>query len=1013
MTIQQEREQLLLELVNRARLDPAAEAARYGLQDLSAGTGTTITADAKQVLAWNPLLFSSATTHNQWMIANDTFSHTGLNGTSPAQRMAATGYGTAYANGTYSFGSGENLAWSGTSGALDANAEVYLHHQDLFLSPGHRKNILNANYEELGVSTITDASYQGWNALISTFNFGYKLSSPIFVTGVHYTDLDNNDFYSIGESAAGRIVQLYSGTTLVGSTTTAAAGGYQIQTSTAGALEIVYAGGGLVGERGASFTAGTLNVKFDLTDGNTIETNVSSTLTRGAQNLTLLSIDNVNGTGNSLDNVIIGNKANNTLDGSSGNDTLLGGDGNDTLLGGTGSDTLNGGGGTGDTAVFSGNLADYAFVYAAATQTYTVYNADGSVDTVNGVESFQFADGTRTAAQLPLSGAAPLRTASVSIASAIQAEGNSGSTIYTFTVALNGAVYTTQTLGYTASGTGVDAANAADFSGPVSGTVTFLAGETSKQIQISVSGDMTFEATETFSVTLSAPSAGLVLGNAVAIATISNDDAPPVNSINGTAGSDSLIGSSGVDVLHGLAANDLLQGAGGEDVLDGGEGRDVASYTLSAAGVTVNLATNINLGGDAEGDTFVSIESIRGSSLADHITGDGNANTLLGLAGNDSLYGGDGNDTLEGGTGSDNMNGGSGLLDTASYANSAAAVTVNLATNVNTAGDAEGDVLSNIEGLSGSSHGDSLTGNAVANTINGNNGDDVIFGMGGNDTLYGGNGDDTLNGGDNDDILVGGLGADQIDGGSGTDTLTYAASLAAVTINLATNVNSGGDAEGDVLSQIEKLIGSRFADNITGTALTDTLYGGDGDDFLFGGDAKDILHGGLGADTIDGGGSLGDYAYYTKSLAAVTVNLSTNVNTGGEAEGDILINIEYVYGSSYSDNLTGNSVANSLYGYYGNDTLDGLAGNDYLLGGAGNDTFKFSGLAIGKDVVADYTDGIDKIRFDGLAGLDFADLLITGQGTNIVTVTGFESGSSVIVKSATVFTLDASDFLFT
>jgi Ca2+-binding RTX toxin-like protein len=1020
MTIQQDREQLLLELVNRARLDPAAEAARYGLVDLSAGTGTTITTAAKQVLAWNPLLYNSATTHDQWMIANDAFSHTWLDGTTPAQRMVTAGYGTGNPTSGYNFGSAENIAWSGTSGTLDANAEVYFHHRDLFLSAGHRKNILNANYEELGVSTITDPSYQGWDALVTTFNFAYKLSSPIFVTGVHYTDLDNDDFYSIGESAAGRTVQLFSGSTLVGSTTTAAAGGYQIQTSTVGALEIVYSGGGLATARGASFTAGTLNIKFDLTDGNTIETNVSATLTRDSANLTLLSIDNVNGTGNALDNVIKGNKGNNILDGAGGNDTLIGGEGNDTLIGGTGHDTLSGGAGTEDKAVFTGNLADYSFTYSVATQTSTVSNPDGSIDTVTAVELFQFADGTRTAAQLPL-GTTPVRTASISISAPSQTEGNVGTTIYTFTVTLSGPVSTSQSVNFTVSGNGANPADAADFASALSGTVTFLAGESSKQIEVAVVGDGGFEADEGFTVTLSSPSSGLSIGTIAAAATIQNDDAAGVNTVTGTALANTLNGTAGIDVINALGGNDTLIGGAGADQLNGGSGIDIASYLTAAGGVTLNLTTNVNSGSDAEGDIFSEIENLRGSAHVDSITGDGAVNILYGengnddisgLAGADTLYGGLGDDRMEGGAGADRIDGGTGIADTATYRNSAASVRVNLSTNINTGGDAEGDSIARVENVDGSDWGDTLTGNTVANTLRGFAGADTLSGLAGNDVLDGGADNDQLFGDSGNDILTGGAGADTLDGGIGTDTASYAGSDLGITVNLLTNVNTGGHAAGDQISNVENVTGSAIADTITGNALANTLNGGGGDDTLDGGEGVDVLIGGGGADQMTGGLGI-DYASYRESSAGVTINLASNLNTGGDAEGDTLFGIERVWGSNHSDSITGNSAANYLYGYSGQDTLNGMSGNDYLVGGGEADTFVFSGTAIGRDTIADYVDGTDKIAFGGLVGIDYSDLVFTNQGTTSVTVTGFQGTSTITVKSLTAFTLDGSDFLFT
>jgi len=85
-------EQLLIELVNRARLDPAGEAARYGI-DLNDGLAAgTITAAPKQPLAPNPNLATAAQGHSQWMLDNDVFSHTGAGGSDPEDRMRGAGY---------------------------------------------------------------------------------------------------------------------------------------------------------------------------------------------------------------------------------------------------------------------------------------------------------------------------------------------------------------------------------------------------------------------------------------------------------------------------------------------------------------------------------------------------------------------------------------------------------------------------------------------------------------------------------------------------------------------------------------------------------------------------------------------------------------------------------------------------------------------------------------------------------------------------------------------------------
>ena len=73
----------------------------------------------------------------------------------------------------------------------------------------------------------------------------------------------------------------------------------------------------------------------------TVQSTVSHTLANFVENLMLMGAAAVNGTGNGLNNVLIGNSAANTLSGGSGNDTLRGGPGNDTLDGGTGTDTAN------------------------------------------------------------------------------------------------------------------------------------------------------------------------------------------------------------------------------------------------------------------------------------------------------------------------------------------------------------------------------------------------------------------------------------------------------------------------------------------------------------------------------------------------------------------------------------------------------------------------------------------------------------------------------------------------
>ena len=213
----------------------------------------------------------------------------------------------------------------------------------------------------------------------------------------------------------------------------------------------------------------------------------------------------------------------------------------------------------------------------------------------------------------------------------------------------------------------------------------------------------------------------------------------------GGDGGDSLFGGRGDDTLYGDLGVDTLIGGLGADDMDGGAGTDVANYRASRVGVTVNLTTGFGFGGDAEGDTLVSIESIFGSDFVDNLTASNSAATFYGFAGADTLTGANGADSLIGGLGGDILNGGGGI-DTAFYTGSSVAVTINLTNNLlNAGGEAAGDQLSNIENIQGSAQGDTIVGNSLANKF---------FGNGGNDSLNGGTGVDTLVGGTGSDSFV-------------------------------------------------------------------------------------------------------------------------------------------------------------------------------------------------------------------------------------------------------------------
>src|SRR5438105_3982431 len=110
---------------------------------------------------------------------------------------------------------------------------------------------------------------------------------------------------------------------------------------------------------------------------------------------------------------------------------------------------------------------------------------------------------------------------------AIKAEGNSGTTPFTFKVTRTGSTTGTNTVQWQVASTDATGSDFAGGSFP-SGLVTFNPSDTaSKTITINVVGDLIFEPAELFTVKLSAPSGGATIGTSCALAFIVNDDGPP------------------------------------------------------------------------------------------------------------------------------------------------------------------------------------------------------------------------------------------------------------------------------------------------------------------------------------------------------------------------------------------------------------------------------------------------------------------------------------------------------
>ena len=487
-----------------------------------------------------------------------------------------------------------------------------------------------------------------------------------------------------------------------------------------------------------------------------------------------------------------------------------------------------------------------------------------------------------------------------------------------------------------------------------------------------------------------------------------------IEAIRGSSFDDVLTGGA---IANGVGATDGFEGfngGAGNDTIDGGAGYDRAEYQFATSAVNVTLSYNgLGAASDGQGgfDTLIDIEAVRGSSFNDTLTG--SDTSLATVAENfESFEGLGGNDTING----------LGGFDRVDYANAAGAVIVNLA--VGTASDGQGgnDSLISIEGVRGSGLNDQITGAATADNLSGNGGNDTVDGGDGNDTLDGSTGDDSLLGGAGHDGLDGGAGNDTLNGGAGQDTLTgsagndvldggvitdlvnytdlnflsYAGAGAGTTINLQTGTASDGSGGVDSLANLNFIVGSAFADSITGSS----------------GIFFEQFEGGLGDDTIDGGAidavtqSNSNRVSYLGASGAVTVDLGAGTATGG-AGNDTLVNINHVRGSTFGDTLLGSNntvLTEQFEGRQGNDTIDGQGGNDMVRYDAATAAVNVN-LVTG--VAVDGQGGTDTLfDIEGIRGSNFNDVITGGNAANGI---GATDGLEFYIGNAGNDTIDGGE----
>jgi Ca2+-binding RTX toxin-like protein len=726
------------------------------------------------------------------------------------------------------------------------------------------------------------------------------------------------------------------------------------------------------------------------------------------ENLTLLGTANINGTGNSSNNVLIGNSGNNTLDGAGGVDTVsyagvpitsginidlslttaqsgTGGNGNDTLLN---FENLIG---TGLADRLKGNNSANVLTGGQGNDTLAV-TIDDVRDTLNGgagQDTADYSDYT-TNLTVDLSATLPLPAPQTIVV------GGSG-TMEATSDLLN---------------------NIENFIGG-SGNDT-ITGSRARNILNGGGGNDTFNYT---------------IGNGAD--TMDGGIGSDTLNVNGTVDDDTLnvvyIADKIVRLESNADAGDNIRNIENINV-NLGDGIDTLSYAYagSSTGVTVDLGTSFGLGFNLSGLT--GIENVIGTGGDDSIEGDLNVNVLSGGGGADILSGKGGGDTLNGDAGDDTLNGDAGndLLNGG-------------ADNDTLNGGDDADILNGDGGddtLNGDAGNDALNGGLGNDILNGGFGVDTIHGQQGNDQITGGLGDDFLFGEDADDTFnyTIGDGADTIDGGlgldtlnitgtgdadtlnviysaagitlvggptwtavenikvnlgGGVDTLDYTGSTSAVTVNLATATASGFTSP---IVGVENVTGTAFADTLIGDLNANVLSGGGGADYIDGGDGVDTINGDAGADILVGGAGddtingLADNDFISGGSGVDTIAGGDGDDyLDGGADNDTItggIGIDNIYGQGGIDTLSGDDGDDYIDGGDDNDTINGGAGNDSLIGGAGIDIL--NGNA-GDDF---FSGGAGD---DTLSGGDGKDYMVGGDDNDIINGDG---GNDLLIGGA-------------
>ena len=724
------------------------------------------------------------------------------------------------------------------------------------------------------------------------------------------------------------------------------------------------------------------------------------------ERLTFIGTGNFAGTGNPLDNLIVGGTGNDTLDGGFGADTLIGGLGNDVYVVGDIGDVVTELSGEGADEVrttlkaytLGANVENLTFI-GSGTFNGIGNNAANSIKGSTGNDTLDGGAGADTLiggagndtyivddvgdviVELAGQGTDTVRTGLASYTLATNVE----NLVYTGfgPVTFNGNALNNSLTG----GAGADLLTGLDGNDTLNGGAgadTLIGGTGNDTYVVDNIGDVLIElpgegidtVQSSISHTLLADFENLTLTGSAALTGIGNG----LNNL--------LTGNGAANLLTGLEGDDTLNGGGGADTFIGGIGNDL--YVVDNAGDvvtelvgegidTVNASINWVLGANIENLTLTGSAAISaiGNELDNVLTGNSGANLLDGGLGADSMAGGAGNDVY--------------LVDDAGDV-----VTELVGQGIDEVRTSLSSYLlgANVEVLTYTGTGDFVgTGNALDNLLTGGLGNDTLSGGDGADTLDGGAGSNLLIGGAGNDVyLVGGFG-DQVGelAGEGIDEVRTALTGYTLTDGVETLTYTGVGAFAGTGNTLDNLI--------AGGAGADTLDGGFGADTLIGGLGDDVYVVDSVGDTVIEGADAGiDEVRTTLSAFTLGDNVERLVFQGGGAVG------------------TGNGLDNWLVGNAGNDTLDGAAGNDTLLGGLGNDVltggcgadlFAFA-LGDGQDTITDF-DAAQGDRIGLAAGQSYSvdtnangDAVIVYGTSDIVTLVGIQPAA---VSSAWFVTL--------